>query len=184
MGGILYEGIFEFLKRVDIIGNIVNQLPIIGPIRQTILNEFKSTLDRTLGPQVKTFLSTFNRVAVQRMVEFVLSKDNREGLMKANRNLAESILNRPVCEIMLNQQDSERTKKFLFSSISNASEQDLVNAVNTAYDKVGEVSLGKYFDIASLMNAVPSVDENVDAAIHRFFESPYGKKTLELIKNS
>ena len=43
-GGILYEGIFEFLRKVDIIGNIINRLPIIGPIRVAIMKEFKSSL--------------------------------------------------------------------------------------------------------------------------------------------
>ena len=49
IGGILYEGIFEFLQKVDIIGNIVNSLPLIGPMRQAIVKEFKNTMDRTLG---------------------------------------------------------------------------------------------------------------------------------------
>lgn len=44
LGGILYEGIFEFLKKVDIVGNIINKLPIIGPIRITIMKEFKNSL--------------------------------------------------------------------------------------------------------------------------------------------
>jgi hypothetical protein len=44
VGGILYEGIFEFLRKVDIIGNIINRLPIIGPIRVAIMKEFKASL--------------------------------------------------------------------------------------------------------------------------------------------
>lgn len=104
IGGILYEGIFEFIQRVDIIGNIVNGLPIIGPIRQTIMSEFKKNLDKTLGGQVKTFLSSFNRVAVQRMIDFVLSPSNRISLQKANRNLVQSLLERPVASIVPNKE--------------------------------------------------------------------------------
>ena len=52
IGSVLYEGIFQFIQTVDIIGNIVNGLPVIGPIRQQILNAFKKELDRTLGRQV------------------------------------------------------------------------------------------------------------------------------------
>jgi hypothetical protein len=36
-GAILYTGIFEFVQRADILGNIVNQLPVIGPVRQQVL---------------------------------------------------------------------------------------------------------------------------------------------------
>ena len=60
IGGILYEGIFEFIQCVDIIGGVVNNLPIIGPIRQQIVSEFKKNLDRVLGTQVKEFLGSFN----------------------------------------------------------------------------------------------------------------------------
>jgi len=48
VGGILYEGIFEFLRKVDIIGNIINRLPIIGPIRVAIMKEFKASLGVTM----------------------------------------------------------------------------------------------------------------------------------------
>jgi hypothetical protein len=100
IGGILYEGIFEFIQRVDIIGNIVNKLPIIGPIRQTIMSEFKKNLDKSLGGQVKTFLSSFNRVAVQRMIDFILSPSNRISLQKANRNVVQSLLERPLSTVI------------------------------------------------------------------------------------
>ena len=80
IGMILYEGIFEFIQRADIIGGVVNTLPVIGPIRVQIVNEFKKNIDRVLGGQVKTFLSSFNRVALQRMLEFILSEGNKESL--------------------------------------------------------------------------------------------------------
>jgi hypothetical protein len=38
--------------QVDLVGNIVNNLPVIGPIRQQIVASFKKELDRTLGRQV------------------------------------------------------------------------------------------------------------------------------------
>ena len=48
------KGIFEFIQRVDIIGATVNKLPIIGPIRQQIIQEFKKSIDQVLGGQVLT----------------------------------------------------------------------------------------------------------------------------------
>ena len=54
VGSILYEGIFEFIKGVDLLGNIINGLPIIGPIRQQI-DGGEQGLDQSLGNQVKGF---------------------------------------------------------------------------------------------------------------------------------
>jgi len=59
IGGILYEGIFEFLQRVDIIGNVVNKLPLIGPIRQTFVKEFKKVIDTMLGKKKNMLLSIY-----------------------------------------------------------------------------------------------------------------------------
>jgi hypothetical protein len=35
-GAILYTGILEFMQKADVLGNVVNQLPIIGPVRQQV----------------------------------------------------------------------------------------------------------------------------------------------------
>ena len=133
IGGILYEGIFEFIQRVDIIGNIVNKLPIIGPIRQTIMSEFKKSLDKSLGGQVKLFLSSFNRVAVQRMIDFILSPSNRLSLQKANRNVVQSFLERPLSTVI---PDSN------FSSMV----RDQIWKVLTEVPTAEAVSVGMYYD--------------------------------------
>ena len=64
------------------------------------MSEFKKNLDKTLGGQVKTFLSSFNRIAVQRMIDFVTSPTNRLSLQKANRNVAQSLLERPFANVV------------------------------------------------------------------------------------
>ena len=43
-GAILYTGIFEFVQRADILGNIVNGLPVIGPIRMETVSYTHLTL--------------------------------------------------------------------------------------------------------------------------------------------
>ena len=42
--------VFPNLLRIDVFGNIVNSLPIIGPIRQQVTKQFKQQLDASLGP--------------------------------------------------------------------------------------------------------------------------------------
>ena len=105
-------GIFEFIKQVDIIGNIVNNLPIIGPIRQQIMASFKTELDRTLGKQVKGFLGTYSRLATEQLVSLVLSEDNAAGFRSARRRLVEQILSRPVSSLV-SRGPIERALSFL-----------------------------------------------------------------------
>lgn len=134
IGGILYEGIFEFIQRVDIIGNVVNKLPIIGPIRQTIMTEFKKNLDKTLGGQVKTFLSSFNRIAVQRMIEFILSPSNRLSLQRANRNVVQSILERPFASVVPSTQMTTMLRDQIWSVLREtpSSESTSIGTLNGA----------------------------------------------------
>merc|ERR1719229_217876 len=94
LSDILYEGIFEFIQKADLLGNVVNSLPVIGPIRQTIVAEFKKSLDRVLGPQIKKFLASYNRVAVQRVIDLVVSPQNTQAFGAANRKIVESLFER------------------------------------------------------------------------------------------
>lgn len=100
IGSILYEGIFEFIQTVDLIGNIVNSLPIIGPIRQQIVSGFKRELDRTLGRQVKSFLGSYSRLATEQLASLVLSEENSKGFAQARRRLGEEVLGRPLSSLV------------------------------------------------------------------------------------
>lgn len=46
IGGILYEAIFEFTKKADVFGGIVNSLPIIG-FCTYVLNNMQGLLHNT-----------------------------------------------------------------------------------------------------------------------------------------
>lgn len=56
LGHILYEGIFEFVQRADLIGNALGQLPVLGAIRMQILAAARKQLDAVLGDQLARFL--------------------------------------------------------------------------------------------------------------------------------
>lgn len=40
IGTVLYEGIFQFIQRIDFVGNVVNKLPLLGPLRQNFVTQF------------------------------------------------------------------------------------------------------------------------------------------------
>ena len=144
IGGILYEGIFEFIQRVDIIGNIVNKLPIIGPIRQTIMSEFKKNLDKSLGGQVKVFLSSFNRVAVQRMIDFILSPSNRISLQKANRNVVQSFLERPLSTVIPDAKFSIMVRDQIWKALPEVPTAEAISVGRTCSIFICELSLAMY----------------------------------------
>ena len=56
LGHVLYEGIVEFIQQVDVLGNVVNSLPVIGPIRVQIMTAARDQLDLLVGKQIASFL--------------------------------------------------------------------------------------------------------------------------------
>jgi len=144
-GAILYTGIFEFVQRADILGNVVNNLPVIGPIRQEINKALKQTLDQTLGTQVKDFLGTQSRPAVEQMIQFVLSKDNKAGFGLSGRRLADYVLSRPVSSLL----PSEESAKDLREDLWKASRQvvgsvaDQSEILDDVFAKIGDRKVGE-----------------------------------------
>jgi len=183
ISGILYEGIFEFLQKVDIIGSIINNLPIIGPIRQTIVKEFKNSLDKLLGPQIKIFLSTFNRVAVERMISFVLSTDNRKGLQVANKKLIENLLSRPVSSLVPNRESSNKLKEQLWSAIKEIPIKDISNIIDILYEQVGDKSISSFIDVDKILDTSSTARNILNQNINRFISSEYGNSAINIIKN-
>ena len=61
----LYEGIFEFVQRADFLGNIINGLPIIGPLRVQFMNAGRERLTMILGDQLVKFLGEYSASAAE-----------------------------------------------------------------------------------------------------------------------
>lgn len=100
LGAVLYEGINEFLRRADLLGNMLNQLPVIGGIRRRVMDLFKEEVETRLGGQIKGFLGGFSGRAVEKMIGYVLSEEHRPGFREARRRLAEHLLRRPVTSLV------------------------------------------------------------------------------------
>lgn len=145
LGAVLYAGIFEFLKRVDLIGNMVNKLPILGPIRRKVMAAFKEELDTRLEAQVKGFLGGFSGMAVERMIQSVLSPENREGFRKARRRLGEHLLDRPVKSLLPDPATSARHRDEVWSALREASLRDEREHLDALYadhgaDRIGDLT--------------------------------------------
>eukprot|EP01036_Dinobryon_divergens_P029227 gene29227-38295_t len=188
LGSILYEGIFEFLQRVDILGNIVNNLPIIGPIRVAIVKEFKSSLDKTVGGQIKTFLSGFNKVAVQRMVDFILAPKNRAAFSTANRNVLDALMSKPLDSILPNLNDDSnnninplrKVKADLWLAIQDTPLTEIDSLLDKTYEKVGaeQFDTAVQLDIEKTLERAPTLSAVAERNLVRLLQSDLGQKAF------
>jgi hypothetical protein len=172
VGSILYEGIFEFIKGVDLLGNIINGLPIIGPIRQQIMTGVKQELDRSLGNQVKGFLGGYSRLATEQLVTLVLSDENSKGFAAARRRLGEEILGRPVSSLVPSEALVAELKESAWTlaadtPLPSGGDEEVIERV---YKLVGDESL-EGLGIAT----PPQLSGLADAALGRFLQSEEGK---------
>lgn len=187
LGSILYEGIFEFLQRVDLLGNFINKLPVIGPIRQTIIKEFKANLDRSLGGQIKSFLSSFNQVAVQRMVDFILSPAHRASFRSANRSLVRFLLTRPVASFFPSslmggaggyEGDEEGILQQLWQLLLAVPPSDIDAVIDYVYAQIGDISLREVslpYAFEDLLVASPALEQIVQKQLQLFLQTEEGR---------
>lgn len=159
---VLYDGIFEFFQKIDVFGQIINGLPIIGPIRKQIVTETKKQLDRSLGPLVQNFLSTYTKIAVGQASEYVLSPSNRKAFGSANVKLVSSVLERPVNSLLppADMADTLQTNAFEFVRSVDPSELD--EYVDFVYDFAGDKNIDRVVDVDRVLDASPTLQKAVD----------------------
>lgn len=144
LGSILYAGIFEFIRKVDLLGNLINKLPVIGPIRKRVMTAFAEEVEQRLEGQIKAFLGTFSGMAVERMIQFVLSDENREGFRKARRRLAEHLMQRPVASLLPDPATSTRWRDAAWSALRASSLTNEAQVLDWVYQDHGDVTVGTW----------------------------------------
>lgn len=164
LGEILYNGISEFLKRVDLLGNIVDKLPVLGGIRRRVMAAFKEEVEGRLETQIKGFLGSFSGRAVDRMIQYVLSEEHRAGFREARRRVAEHLLDRPLQSLLPDAATSARWKEAAWKALrqEQASEAEHLSRF---YEDMDEPLDGW------LWESSPGLRELVARQLERFLES-------------
>ncbi|MBL4845664.1 MAG: hypothetical protein JKY65_09070 [Planctomycetes bacterium] len=137
LGEVLYHGISEFLRKADFVGRIVNRLPVIGPIRKKIMGVFKEEFEGRLEEQIKGFLGQFSGRAVDRMIEHVLSEQNRAGFSAARRKVGEHVLSRPVKTLIPSGEATGRARDQLWGGLRKAALREEETLLEQAYEDHG-----------------------------------------------
>ncbi|CAK0889657.1 unnamed protein product [Prorocentrum cordatum] len=101
VGAVLKDGIFEFLQTVDLLGNAVSRLPVLGPFRQQVVEGLRREVDRVLGAQIDGFLGRYTRLAAERTLLPLLTADgNRAELAKSAGQLTRYALGQQVRDVL------------------------------------------------------------------------------------
>lgn len=100
LGYVLYEGILEFVESVDLLGNLVNRMPILGPLRQQAVAEGRKQLRNVMGDQLVSFLGGYTASAASQAASFALSKDNARLMSSTRRKVASRLLETPIGKLV------------------------------------------------------------------------------------
>lgn len=173
----LYDGIYEFFQTIDVFGNIISNLPVLGPIRNKIRDDLKVQLDRTLGPSLRNFLKTYTVVAISRASGFVLSEQNRRAFGSANARLLKSILDRPLEDLLPVSSDPSVTKlrTEFFGYLQNLGEEessDLEEYAILVYDLIGDKSLDSLgLNVHRVLDASPTLESTASRILDEVIEN-------------
>jgi hypothetical protein len=143
LGTVLYDGIMEFLKKADLLGPVIDKIPVIGGLRRRILSGLREEFERRAERQVRAFLKTASKAAVQRAIDFVLSQRNREKFRGMRRRLTERLLDARIRDLVLSDARLERVRKETWERLRDlASDKERWRAnVERARSQHGEKTL-------------------------------------------
>ncbi len=97
---LLYDGIVEFVKRVQSIGDALPGMALARRLGGGVLAGLAGSLGAGIEAQVKAFLQGFVKVALERAVAFATAPANRPLFREARERIARFLLERPAREIL------------------------------------------------------------------------------------
>ncbi|KAL9181240.1 hypothetical protein ACHAXT_010045 [Thalassiosira profunda] len=173
---LLYDAIFEFTMKMDVLGNAISNLPLLGPVRNQVLKESKRNMDRTLGPVLQGFLSGYTRVAIRQAVEFVVSEENASAFGKANARLVSYLLEkRTVADWLPDEKVLAEWREEAWSYLVGLEEGDgdgekvkedqrktVEQAIDWTYDLVGDKCVeDASIDVNAILDASPTLERSL-----------------------
>lgn len=170
LGEVLYHGITEFLAKADLIGRVVNKLPVLGPIRKKVMAVFKDEFEGRLEGQVKGFLGQFSGKAVDRLIQQVLSEENRPGFRAARRKVGEHLLERPLASLIPAPEQTDRLRDELWKGLRQAALKNEDELLEQVYADHGDETIGEW-----TWKLSPAATELFAAPLASFLESEAGK---------
>lgn len=165
---LLYDAIFEFTTKFDILGNAISNLPLLGPVRNQVLKESKRNMDRTLGPLLRQFLSGYTRVAIRQAVDFVVSKENASAFGNANAKLVGYLLKERSVSAWIPEDKvlaewRQDVWDYVVGLERGSDNQKIVNqSIEWVYDLVGDKCIDDAgVDVGAIIDSSPTLEKNL-----------------------
>lgn len=169
LGEVLYNGISEFLKRADLLGRVVDKLPVLGGIRRRVTAAFKDEVEGRLEGQIKGFLGSFSGRAVDRMIQHVLADEHKDGFAEARRRVADHLLDRPVRSLVPDAETTDAWRDAVWAGFRRKSprEDDLLTE---AFAQYGDEPLDAW-----MFETSDRLKELLGRGLERFLASEQGQ---------
>lgn len=141
LGDLLYTGISEFMRRADLIGAVIDKLPVIGSIRKKILSTVADEIERRLESQIKGFLGGFSGMAVESTIQFIFRQENRAAFRSAQRQLMKHVLARPLNTLLPDAEMTRSMRDSVWASLPAAALKNEREIIDLAFEVAGEEPL-------------------------------------------
>lgn len=142
-GNVLYEGITEFLSRVDIIGAILDRIPLIGGIKGKVQSNVPDGVAGLVEGRIKQFLGNFSGSACEQAMNFVLSPEHIDDVRGVRVEVVRHLLNRSVGDFLPDEEQSRRWRDAIWAGVIQrlGYVEETVNRIDRLYDEVESVDL-------------------------------------------
>jgi hypothetical protein len=167
-GRVLYEGITEFLSRVDMIGAILDKVPLIGGIKGKIEDNIPEGTGGLVEGRIKQFLGNFSGAACEKALNFVLSPEHVDDVQAVQTEVVRHLLDQPVNEYVPDSEESEQLKQAVWAGLEERlNEIDLLmDRLDRFYERISNYSLEEFFP-----EELPPTVEKVSASVlERFLD--------------
>jgi hypothetical protein len=177
-GNVLYEGISEFLSRVDIIGEILDNIPLIGGIKGKIEDNIPQGTQGLVEGRIKKFLGNFSGAACEKGMNVVLSDDHINEVQAVQAEVVEHFLDQPVQDYVPDPHESDEWKTAVWSAVETQLDdvEELMDRLDRFYDDFNAHSLDEFLPEELPKTACTlfaSVIEEFlsDESVHQWMES-------------
>ena len=144
LGDLLYTGISEFMRRADLIGAVIDKLPVIGSIRKKILATVSDEIERRLESQIKSFLGGSSGMAVESVIQFIFRDENRADFRAAQRQLMKHVLARPLNTLLPDAGMMGSMRDAVWASLPEAALKNEREIIDLAFEVAGEEPLAAW----------------------------------------
>jgi len=144
IGALLYETLFDFVRRSNLLGQFVRDMPMLGPLQDQIDKTLQFFMNSQLGAVIKQFLGEYASTATERILELANTPENRKSFGNlVSRILSSEFFDKPIARLIPDEATIAAMRENLVNLMEHSSGVAAA-VVDFVYDSVGERQLGEF----------------------------------------